>query len=218
MKKQLLYIVLLVIIPSLQAAARPDTIHHNRTWIMGIPQYLFQNGVKVEIDKMIAHGRFLTFSPVIYHRGQEPNWISSRYGFESMNGAGLEIFYRYYTEAGQHDGGFYLLAGGGYEYFSFKTSGYKWDIIERDGIDYYEYNDKDYYYSALNAINLKMAMGYKILLERQFAVDVYLGPRMSYSFVDKPQSTFFYASRAGNYGYARHGIGFYAGIRIGMGW
>jgi hypothetical protein len=195
-----------------------DTISHSRTWVMGMPQHLFNNGVRIELDKEISPtGKWITLSPVVYYRGREANWISDRGGFESMSGGGLGIYYRYFPKAMGKSFNLYLMTGGGYEFISFKVRGIRWETIENDGLEFYTMGDSDFFNSHLHTFEIRATVGFKWLLDKHLAVDVFAGPELGYSFIGGGDNTLF-PSYDGYFRYGKNGIGVAGGIRIGVGW
>ncbi len=218
MKKSLIIYISIVLLGNYLWAE--DTIGHgySKTWVMGIPQHLFNNGIRIELDKELNQpGRWITLSPIVYYRGKEANWISERNGFESLRGGGLNIYYRFYPSPSGKTFNFYLMTGGGYEFISFKVRGIQWEIMENEGLQYYTMDDSAFLNSHLHTFEIRATAGFKLLLDKHLAIDVFAGPGIGYSFIGGGNNTIF-PGYDGYYRYGKNGIGIAAGIRVGVGW
>jgi len=195
-----------------------DTIPLSRTWVMGIPQHLINNGIRIDVDRQLASAdKWITISPVVYYRGKEANFNLGRGSFKSMQGAGLGIYYRYFPGAMRKSFNFYLMAGGGYEFLSFKVKGVNWLPVEIDGLEYYSPSDAGYFNSHLHTFDIEATLGFKWLMGEHLAIDIFAGPGIGYSFTGGGNNQLF-RDYDGYARYGKNGIGVAGGIRIGVGW
>lgn len=220
MKNIFIYVLLL----SVGAASSfgNDTILKKRpqTWVMGVPQHLINNGMRIEIDKQLRNpANWITFSPVFYFRGQETNLVGDiivDWNFASMLGGGLSVFLRHYPNHDSRFRGFYMKAGAGYEMIAFNQSGFKWESINRDGIDYYVPGPTEIYRNTVNSFSVRFCIGYKFHLDPHLAVDVFIGPGLRYSTQVTPGDATIVFDRLTSRGF--EGTHLAAGIRFGVGW
>lgn len=199
-----------------------DTIINNRPniWIMGVPQHLFENGLRVEVDKRLRNpANWITISPVLYFRRHDLSrtgfWGDSR-DFETMLGGGLGVYLRHYPNYDGRFRGFYMMAGGGYEMISYKQSGFAWEEIQRDGIDYYVPGQSGLYRSKIHSFNFRACIGYKFHIDPHLAVDIFIGPGLRYSTQVSPGDATIVYDRILSREF--EGTHLAAGVRFGVGW
>lgn len=188
-----------------------------RIWIMGVPQYLFENGIRIEIDRRIQESHnWITWSPTIYYRGQPGSWISGNYDVQSLAGMGLEVLYRWYPAGFGYQGGVYVSGGGGYRYMSQKIKGYQWDDFQQDGLTFYDYNN-GIWYRISQTYSLRGIVGYQLVSNKHLGLDLYVGLGAKYSIIDKPEGAMAYFTENHN---PFTGSGFFitGGFRMGIGW
>lgn len=188
-----------------------------RIWIMGVPQYLFENGIRIEIDQRIQESQnWITWSPTIYYRGQPGSWISGNYDVQSVKGMSLEVLYRWYPAGFGRQGGVYVSGGGGYRYISQKIKGYQWDDFQQDNLTFYNYNE-DTWNRISQTYSLRGIVGYQLVSNQHLGMDLYVGLGAKYSIVDKPEGAMNYFTD--NYNpFSGNGFFITGGFRMGIGW
>lgn len=198
----------------------PDEVepYRHSSFVMGVPQHLFVNGLRIEIDKPLGNlQKWLIIAPTLYYKGKQGSWFSSRRLMDGMEGAGLDIMYRYYPSWRAGGGGGYLSAGGGIRYLNFRYSGYRWDEYRQNDLTYYRY-DTGSWNRQLTTANIKFTLGYQQVFNRHFAIDLFVGAGFKYTDAKQPADVtiIFDSNDPENLDYT--GLLLIGGIRFGMGW
>lgn len=199
-------------------ASDPEKNGEQKIRVMGVPQYLFINGLRVEIDKSLGDKyRWLTFAPTLYYRGQKSNSFFSNSSNYGVAGASMELFYRWYPSRRGKDGKSFVSAGGGYSFIARKMLGKRWESFTEDGIDFYRYNN-DYWHTQIHSLNLRITGGFHIYNRNHFLIDYYLGLGLKYAISKRPDG-FLYPDYD-NYALDSEfsGFLFVTGLRFGIGW
>lgn len=184
-------------------------------WVMGVPQHLFNNGVRIETDIRLGgqQHHWLVIAPVYYHRDKPGSIFSERWDTEGMEGGGLNVYYRRYFN---EKSGYYVSGGGGFRMINYEMNGFRWDTFEENGLEYYSYNPTNYRITYSTAI-FDALTGYKLIADPNFALDFYAGFGFRYTLTRRPGNTFHYINQeAPGMGYS--GFILLAGARIGVGW
>jgi hypothetical protein len=194
-----------------------DNNYRHRTWIMGVPQHLFQNGIKIEIDKNLSSPQdWIIFSPTIYYRATRENWFFGDNDLLGVKGAGLDIMYRWYFSELKEMSNFYLSAGGGYRLVQLEYEGNSWEGFVENGLDYYQF-DESPWKKDIQTFNLKTIAGYKLIIDRHLAIDFYMGLGMKLSTEKLPENVQVFDDD-NVYSFGGTGFIFVGGMRIGVGW
>ena len=201
-------------------AQTPEEVepYRHSSFVMGVPQHLFVNGLRIEIDKPLGNlQKWLVIAPSLYYKGKQGSWFSTRRLMDGMEGAGLDVMYRYYPSWRKDGGGGYLSAGGGIRYLNFRYSGYRWDEFQQDNLTFYRY-DTGSWNRQLTTANLKFTLGYQQVFNRHFAIDLFVGAGFKYTDAKQPAdvSIVFDSNDPENLDYT--GLLFIGGVRFGMGW
>lgn len=200
-----------------QAPAANEPYRHS-TFVMGVPQHLFQNGIRIEIDKPLGHRQhWLILAPTVYYKGKQGSWFSNRRLMQNMQGAALETMYRYYPGWRSQGGGAYFSAGIGIRYIRFRYSGYRWNEYMQDGLTFYNY-DTGSWNRNLTTSSLKLTLGYQKVFNRHFTADLFFGAGFRYTVANQPPDVAitFYSNSPESLDYT--GLHLTGGIRFGMGW
>lgn len=207
----------LVFFASAMNAAVPETETTNKVWVMGVPQHLFQNGIRIEIDKALkSNNAWLTIAPGMYYRDKRGNYFFGNYNVHGVIGAGLDLYYRRYMSSAPSSG-LYISAGGGYRFLRQKYIGDRWETYDEHGLSYFRY-DNEPWYKKIHTANVRLVTGYQFLANEHFAVDFFFGFGLRLSAVrSEPKDSFVY-SGGNNLGMSPNGVIVSAGVRIGVGW
>jgi hypothetical protein len=189
------------------------------TRIMLVPQYLINNGFRIEIDRTLQEkNRWITYAPTIYYRDKESNswfWNSNTHGVVGM---GMDVFYRWYPSRSAKSGRAFLSAGGGYSFISRKFQGNRWEEYLENNLTYYRY-DTDYWNASYHTINMRVTGGFHIIQRPHFSMDYYLGFGIKYAFVSKPENYIYYNNSDDSIFDADfRGFLIVTGLRLGIGW
>jgi hypothetical protein len=192
----------------------PVSANQNNTYIMGVPQHLFQNGIRIEMDKRLSPNNWLIIAPTVYYRGQRGSYVFGNYDEINLKGGQLELFFRHYP-APKKWGGFYVSTGGGYRYINRELSTLTWDDYMENGLTYYRVSD-DPWSQQIHSITVKGIMGFKLIVDNHLAIDLFLGTGMKYSIEKNPDNQ--HINLDDEISFAGSGFMFVGGVRIGIGW
>jgi len=198
-------------------AQEPVAGYEPKTWIMGVPQHLFNNGIRIEIDKKIPQTNFwLTAAPVFYYKGQRGNRLWGNYDVHQMQGLGLELFFKWYPVGLKQSGGAYLMAGGGYQMIRQEFRGYRWNSYVEDDLNWYVYDETPWNLDSHSA-TIKATAGYMAIADDHLALDLFIGWGFKYSQQSKPSDTY-YNIFDDVYSFGGNGFLLIMGFRVGVGW
>ena len=212
----LIFTSLILIVSWLHAETDERSIQY-RTWIMGVPQHLFENGIRIEFDRALEdNSRWIVIAPSVYFRDKPGNYFSPRRYMDSMFGLGLEVFYRYYLSYHPDKGNYYVAAGGGFRWIDYQYRGFMWRESMEDDLTYYRYHNAPWTSSVTN-YKASITAGYFALLRDNMAIDFFIGG----GFVlteskDRINAGVIYSESGPYRGYS--GFEVVAGIRLGVGW
>lgn len=200
-------------------AQEPESEYHHNFLIMGVPQHLFQNGIRIEFDRRLNNPQnWLIVAPTVYYRGQRGNWLIGNFNVHSMWGAGLEVFYRRFMKDRPEPGGFYLSGGTGYRFVNQEYRGDRWDIYTENGLTFYRYNNSSWH-KQNHTFSLKGTAGYQFVTEQHLMLDVFIGYGLLLSRQDIPDNVevlSHFDNDAFSFGYT--GLLYEIGVRLGIGW
>lgn len=217
MKKHLIYFFLAFSCIINAGAQETSESYTPGTWVMGVPQHLFQNGIKIEIDKRLSSPqKWIILSPSFYYRDQRGNRLFGNYDVLGLKGGGLDVLYRWYIKELNEDGGFYLSAGGGYRFISRKFSGNRWESYVENDLTYYRYDEAPWYKKTHSA-NVRGTAGYQFILDNHMAIDFFMGYGMKLSNEITPEDIQSYGEDD-VYSFGGSGFIFVGGVRVGIGW
>lgn len=212
-RKIILFIALLFVSMGLFSQKEND---NQKIWIMGVPQHLFNNGIRIETDLRLKgdQNHWLIIAPTFYYRDKPGNFYSERWNIEGMEGAGVNLYYRRYMTAEAET--WYLSAGGGYRWVNYKMQGYRWDEFQENDLTFYNYN-RGNYSILFSTIKADALMGFRLVPDPNFAIDFYTGFGIRYTQTIKPENTYKSINGDGT-GFGHSGFVFLFGVRIGVGW
>lgn len=185
--------------------------------VMGVPQHIINNGVHIELDLAGSKPtQWLTLAPQFYYQSRRNDNLIFHNTFESVVGAGLEIYRRNFLSHKRHGRGAYFSWGGGYRYFDIKTSDYLWKPVQENGLTYYHRKDATYHV-GIHSLSARAMTGVQVVLDKHLLLDVFAGFGVRYSSHQQPEGGFArYNHSTSDYGYT--GTMFVGGIRLGVGW
>ncbi len=186
-------------------------------WIMGVPQHLFKNGIRVEWDKKLGRpGVWINYAPTIYYRGQRGNRLFGNYDVYSTAGAGMDVMLRWYPQGIGPKGGFYLSGGGGFRFLVQEFRGYRWTTSVRNGLTWYEYDESSWNRETQNYV-LKGTLGYLLIINRHLAADFFIGIGLQAETQKLPSGTIYEISEEPDV-FGGTGLITLLGFRLGIGW
>lgn len=208
MKKIILFIILpLVCLSSLNAQE-----NHSRWLIMGVPQYLAMNGIRIDIEKQsMSKNTSWVLAPQYYiNVGGVGDLYPHTY--KKMHGIGLNIYRKMYLT--HKNEGIYIGAGLGYQHFDFELKDKIWVEYLNNGLKYMEIRDEDFHV-RINKAMFDCLIGYQQEFFQRMHIDTYLGFGLRYSGYDQPfGANIKFNTGALDYGFT--GTLFVAGIKIGV--
>ena len=181
--------------------------------VMGVPQYLFMNGIRIDVDYCYKNKSWIVFSPQYYNYnsslGNDAFGLSDEY--ETLSGAGLYISLKRMMSK-YSSKGLYIAGGAGYNYFDVFTKNKRvWEEFEPGR---YAPVYKDYTVS-INKIGINALLGTQFSIFNVVYFDLYIGFGMRYAFRKIPENSFtFFNTSNSDYGY--RGTLFVSGFRVGL--
>lgn len=199
-------------------AQEPLSDYRHEFLVMGVPQHLFQNGIRIEFDKRLNSPRqWLTLAPTVYYRGQRGNWLWGNYNVYSMSGAGMEVFYRRYFKDLPQPSGFYFTGGGGYRFINQEFRGDRWDIFTENDLTFYRYNNSSWH-KHTHTFSLKATAGFQTIISRHLMLDLFLGYGFMFSTHKIPGDVEVISQFTNAFSFDYTGFKFVGGMRLGIGW
>lgn len=186
--------------------------------IMGVPQYLFINGIRVDIDKNIkGTNKWISFSPQIYNAESplDNELVYREYGLDKVAGVGLGVDFKRFFSGKSNIQGIYLATGAVYNFFNIDSYGYNYIEPNGDGKMELDYSNTSIN-THINKMGVHTMLGYQAPIVRDFVIDMYIGFGIRYSLNNNSELTITDLSTfTGDYGYS--GTNLIAGIRFGVG-
>lgn len=186
-----------------------------RILVMGVPQYLFINGLRVDMDVPSDNYRtWWVFAPQYYINVSEPGGLNDRI-FKELHGFGLSVYRKGFLSKNSNETGVYIMGGIGFQHFNILDDSEHWiDIIE-NGLTYKRLVNGEYHI-YINKILTEAVIGYQKDISSRLYIDIFAGIGLRYSFYDQPSGNERKFNRnIFDYGYT--GTAFVGGIRIGVG-
>jgi hypothetical protein len=184
--------------------------------ISAVPQQILNNAVRFEIDFRRAGHNWITLAPEFYFRDEDFEDAFDHPEYNTLVGAGIEVFFRKYIQPSSHGEGFYIAYGGGYRFLKINTDNYLWKKTPNNGIQWYHQNLQNYdiHYHGLSA---KCFGGYQMKFFDYLTGDLFMGLGMRYSIEDAPEGNFLrFNENVNDYGY--RGLMLVGGLRMGIMW
>ncbi len=199
-----LFIVFLsaIILPS-ATFGQPEKTGSGKVIVSFVPQFLINNGIRIDYDRQINENNWLQVAPQFYLRersSSSDNEFTDRYN--SLLGAGLHVYHRYYPGKGAGINGVYLSYGLTCQFFNLQYD----EKIMTNSVERY---------SKITKTGAEINIGKMVKISNLFIVDFYTGLGFKYSFLKsdaKEPKRFdnFYT----DYGYTGNILNL--GVRIGL--
>jgi len=223
MKTKLIYLLIISLVSSLFVQAQEQEQESEHVFIFYNPQYLFTNGIRMDIDiRTGMSNKLWVISPYYYsdgsnesflNRGDDSDYDSRKY--ESMYGYGLGIARRIFLKSKPTADGFYAQLGITYRYFSVQGDNFTYvKTTGDDGLEYYSMQDIEYSIN-INSYNGSLIIGHQFNPFTKFYIDLYIGFGLRYSTHESPEGAVIKYNR-GNIDYGYSGTQFIGGFRLGV--
>jgi hypothetical protein len=184
--------------------------------IMGVPQYLLLNGIRLDFDVNLNHkNKWLVFAPQLYNaKGPVLVDIGDRYyDIEQVQGLGLELNYKRFFSKRYNAQGIYLATGVVYNYFDIRSDGIIWSEVAGTNIMESQRGKVD---SQIHKMGAQTMLGFQSAVFEDFFIDFYVGFGLRYSIRNEEDMKIAHLSTfSGDYGYS--GTNFIGGVRFGIG-
>jgi hypothetical protein len=146
-----------------------------------LPQALFFNGLRVDIQPYLKPRHQLVVAPQVYYANNPSLLYSEVADMDELRGLGLELNYRIFPKEGKP---LYGAAGVGYNFFQvgYPTTSY---VPTNEGeMPTYE-NGKVSNRQRINRLGASVMMGWQMTTLYDFFIDLYWGVGFRYAFVSK---------------------------------
>jgi hypothetical protein len=181
--------------------------------IMGVPQYIIDNGIRIDIDMQTSDTRnWWVFAPQYYIDLNGDHFIRTH--SKQMHGIGLLVYRKAFLSKKYTNKGFYLSVGLGYQYFDLLNNDGYWTNFNDDGLNYYQLSKSDTHV-YINKVLTDGIIGYQFELIDHLYSDIFIGFGLRYSINEQLNGTYTkYNSNVFDYGYT--GTTFIVGMRFGV--
>lgn len=190
---------------TLSAVSAQDSIPQIHGTIYSfMPQYLINNGIRIDIEKQLKNKHFIQVSPQFYlsEQNKEDGSNSDDNSFTNLVGGGVNIYHKYFVDDDFLKNPLYISYGLSYNYFN---------------IDYYD----EYLGSLIHAnadihkMGVDITVGYQKIIGDVVSLDIFtgLGTRYSVMGTDSESDDRFNSSY---YGYNYTGNLMLLGLKIGL--
>ncbi|MDP2423069.1 MAG: hypothetical protein U1C46_03010 [Bacteroidales bacterium] len=200
-----LYIVLLIVVntPVNTYCQVEQTSLAKHSMISFVPQFLINNGIRIDYDRRLNEKHWLQLAPQFYlreHSVTPDNDVTNK--FNRLVGAGLHVYHRFYPGAGPGHNGVYISYGLTGQYFDMQYD----EKILTNSVERY---------SRITKAGAEINVGSTVKFFDLFIVDFFTGLGFKYSFLKtdavKPKRfNNFYT----DYGYTGNILNL--GVRIGL--
>jgi hypothetical protein len=183
--------------------------------IMGVPQYMIKNGIRLDIDIPTKdYKSWWVIMPQFYvDVNQFERLVEKKY--EQLHGYGLSIHRKGFLTKTHPDQGVYISGGIGAQHFNLLTNTERWANIDDNGLNVIQLT-RDNYHVYINKVLTEVVIGYQKEITSRLYVDFYGGFGLRYSFYNQPSgSDLKFNKNITDFGYT--GTSFVGGIRIGVG-
>ena len=214
-KVKILAILSVIIFISNSISAQDEEQQPPKVLVMGVPQYLFKHGLRIDIDVASKdYKAWWVISPLFFIDVSEAGGLINK-RYTQLHGYGLTINRKSFLSSKNTETGVYVSGGIGYQYFNILTSKERWDDISFAGLNTLQIVN-DNYHVYINKVLTEATIGYKKHILSRLYIDVYAGVGLRYSFYDQPAGSDLKFNRTiFDFGYT--GTAFIAGLRLGVG-
>lgn len=220
MKKYIL-IIAVVLASALNYQLTEAQEKSNKLLIMGVPQYLAIEGLRIDFDFKTDEKKWISVSPLLFLQGSEEESLDlDLYGYyndqrEMLYGGGIEITFKRFLSKNDNATGLYLGYGPNFKFVNIDAKTNVWSEGDFNGNEIYlqAYKPNTTYISKVGA---NCIIGYQGEISHNVFADVFLGFGMRYSFISfKEGESYRYNSSWIDYGYS--GTLLVTGFRLGVG-
>ncbi len=185
--------------------------------IMGVPQHLFKNGLRIEIDKQTrGTNAWWVFAPQYYIDLSNTNNLNlyNNPAYKQMHGFGMSVYRKVFVSKKSPNQGVYIGGGLGYQNFNLLVDRGRWNEFTKDGLNYFRMEKSDYEVHINKAL-IDAIVGYQKEITDRLFLDIFIGVGLRYSFYDQPSgSDIRFNENTFDFGYT--GTAFLAGLRLGV--
>ncbi len=217
--KNLIAIIIILLFSQIIKAQTANTDYI----IYGVPQYLFVNGLRIDVDIRRANeNKWLVISPYIFNDNENNNIFGlntdsdlDNHHYKKMWGAGLGLSHKRFLSPGKTNNGFYFMYGLHYKYMNFSGSNYRYNSFTGDdGLQYFNYRYTDFK-TNLHSLTPTACIGVTVTPVNGLFIDFFVGMGLKYSIHTSQQTPIVKYNRAVvDYGYT--GTLFVPGFRVGV--
>jgi hypothetical protein len=187
-----------------------------KTRLMWVPQYLFNSGMRFELEKKLSNNLWIVASPTLYYKDSPDKWLYGNSNIYGRKGLSTEAWLKWYPEQQTHQRN-YIIAGGGYTYSQRKRFAERWKSYIEDGLMFYRY-DEAYWNSTTHAFALRVAAGRHIINTPHFLLDAYLGLGIRFASTSRPRGFLYNDPEPSTIDQDYSGVIGVVGVRMGIQW
>ncbi len=189
--KNIKIVVFVIIISNfyLIGTAQKDSLKTSKIQISFAPHYLLFKGIRLDIEPVLKkRNQHIVFAPQIYFRhniengsGKNNNIYENDY--DTLMGLGIDIYHKYYPFTGINEKrSIYLAYGFSYNYFQLRFRRYDWNIVNEEGLIYYNYEIKSIK-EDINRFGAMVLFGVQNNFFKILYIDGYIGFGIRYSVI-----------------------------------
>lgn len=184
--------------------------------LMWVPQYLFNSGMRYEVEKKLNDNLWFVASPAIYYKDSPDSWLYGNSNIYGRKGFSAEAWLKWYPEQNNLMRN-YIMAGGGYTFSQRKRFAERWQGYIEDGLLFYRY-DESYWNTTTHAFALRVAAGRHIIDRKNFLLDAYLGLGIRFASTSRPRGFLYNDPEPSTIDQDYSGVIGVAGVRLGLQW
>lgn len=186
-----------------------------RVLVMGVPQYLFKNGLRIDVDIAAKdHRSWWVLMPQFYIDVHDFESLTNK-NYEQLHGFGLTIHRKGFLTGNNNAQGVYISGGIGAQHYNILTNRERWAEINDGGLNTIQLT-RDNYHVYIDKVLTEVVIGYQKEITSRLYIDIYGGFGLRYSFYNQPAgSDLKFNKNITDYGYT--GTAFTGGIRFGVG-
>ncbi|NJK98637.1 MAG: hypothetical protein HC905_30290 [Bacteroidales bacterium] len=165
-------IILATIVFSLTVTKIDITAQENppKVLIMGVPQYMFQHGVRIDLDLPTKdYKSWWVISPQYYINVSNLESINSD-RYQQLHGYGISLNRKGFLSSKFQDQGVYISGGIGFQHFNMLVDNERWAEVEIDGLKYFQ-SINEPYHITINKLMTDVVIGYQKEVVSRLYVD-----------------------------------------------
>lgn len=171
--KYLLVISLALLLFTVDGFGQDSVPDMNKTIYSFVPQYLFKNGIRIDIEKQLKNQHFIQICPVFYlsEKDEDDNFVYDNNSYTNLFGAGMHLHHKYFVAEDFKKNPLYISYGLNYNYF------------EIDYLD--EYLDETILANAsIHKMGFDVTIGYQYFIKDVLSIDVFTGLGTRYAIME----------------------------------